>query len=108
MTTAVIKGGLTGAAEDYGAGFAHGSAGEMDELVLADHDLLYQLAPAQLHCARGVKRARYLAPCTEEKQYLVRSFRQLFERLIWHNLTFGAASQLLQQSKQVKLAGDHR
>ena len=61
-----MKKALTGAAEDDGAGFAHGGAGEVDEAVLPDHDLLDQLAPPQLHRARVLKRARDLPACTRK------------------------------------------
>ena len=46
----------TRATEDDGACFAHGNAREVDELVLSYHDLLYQLAVAQLDRLRRVER----------------------------------------------------
>lgn len=67
------QGKHTGAAEDYGAGLAHGCAGEVDELVLADHDLLYQLAPPKFHSVWSVKRACYLAACAQQEHCLIQS-----------------------------------
>ena len=46
---------LTGPSEDNGAGLAHLYSGEVDELVLPNHDLLYQLTAAQLQLVRAVK-----------------------------------------------------
>ena len=56
---------LTCATQDDGAGLAHLHPGEVDELVLADHDLLYQLAAPQLHRLRLVKGRRDLAACKQ-------------------------------------------
>jgi len=49
------RGMLTGASEYDGASFTHLHTRKVDELVLADHDLLYELAAAKLYCLRLVK-----------------------------------------------------
>ena len=57
--------GLTGAAQNDGAGLAHLHPREVDELVLANHDLLYQLAAAKLHRLGLVKGGSDLAACKQ-------------------------------------------
>ena len=60
-----ISWNLTGAAQNDGAGLAHLNPREVNELVLANHDLLYQLAAAELHRLWLVKGRSNLAACRQ-------------------------------------------
>ena len=63
----------TCAAQHDGARLRLGDAAEVDEAVLADHDLLNQLGVAQLGRLRRVKGAGDVAACMLSQMMLVRS-----------------------------------
>ncbi len=57
---------LTCSSEYNGAGFSHFHTREVDELVLADHDLLNQLAAAQFQLVWAVKGGGNFTTCSAD------------------------------------------
>lgn len=66
MTVRQVEQGRTGASEDNGAGLPHLHPREVYELVLADHNFLYELAAAQLQLLWRIKRGCNLTSCSHK------------------------------------------